>query len=72
MSQENEWTPKPGEWVEVWDDLEYMWTKRQFYCKIGDEILCSAGAGGYKRSDKLKVYSNMRSAEYGVYGDVKK
>jgi hypothetical protein len=66
------WQPKAGEWVEVWDDVEYMWTKRQFFCKIGDEILGSADAGGYKRSDKFKVYRSMRSAEYGVYGDVKK
>jgi hypothetical protein len=33
---ENEWTPKPGEWVEVSDNRE-VWVKRQYLATVNNQ-----------------------------------
>jgi hypothetical protein len=57
---ETEWTPKPGEWVEVSNDGIKWGGKRQYLCSIDDVHLCVRFGETYKEKDRYNTWLHIR------------
>jgi len=56
---ENEWTPKPGEWVEAsLDDID--WVKRQYLCTIDGIYFCVFNGEDYRFCTEFGEWKYIR------------
>jgi hypothetical protein len=56
---ESEWTPKPGEWVEVSDDGK-KWYRRQFFCTIDKLHLTASGEYSHSQTSTFTEWQHIR------------
>jgi hypothetical protein len=55
----DEWTPKPGEWVEVSDNKE-LWTKRQYLATVNRQYICVVYGGDIHNSSGFNTWLHIR------------
>jgi hypothetical protein len=61
---ETEWTPKPGEWVEVSSNgKEWNKEKRQYLCTINRVHLCVICEQSYKTCDQFGKWLHIRQIQ---------
>jgi hypothetical protein len=56
----DEWIPKAGEWVDVSDDNNDNWNKRQYLCSIDGFHLCVSMGGEYKNICAFTTWKQIR------------
>jgi len=62
---ENEWTPKPGEWVEVSDNKE-LWTKRQYLATVNRQYICVVDGRDIHNSSGFNTWLHIRQIELEI------
>jgi hypothetical protein len=57
---ETEWTPKPGDWVEVSDDGAWLDKPRQYLCTIDGVHLVVASGSDYENQTAFSPWKHIR------------